>query len=445
MIEPEGKPSGFGNGLRALLSRWREPARGRWEQIPPALRPWLLASAAVGMMGLVLFIAGLILLVRAAQPPTSPSPMGGGGTPSFPFPLRLRVKDTAFRVAPLAVRGGSWPVPRGRGDTAYWMEGTFTNLVFGLSDRPETRRLVEGLREGDVLEVEMSAGPALRFQVSGRQQVRPEDTAILSQHRPGLTLLLVGGEPRWAVTASPLPEMPPALLTTGRVPIGLPVQVGSIRLVLTGVEPRWSGPGIPGDFVGVVLRFEMAHTGEAPLAIERFEMNLIDAAGRRYQPTPLENVPIPSGRIAPGSTVSGQVAYLIPRNSAEGVLIWQFNPLPGRAAPVEVEFELPRPTPTPEPETLLQIQIQSAQWMPEGQVLVIRGGIGNPGEQPVTLEAAEVELVGPEGQPAPLVEASPALPWMIPAGRNLGFELRFAFSTPGAAVLRIGRERFQIR
>ncbi|WP_376788886.1 hypothetical protein [Thermoflexus sp.] len=444
MIEPEGNPSEFGRRVRALLSRWREQARGRWEQIPPGLRPVLLASVSIGGMGLVLFIAGLVLLVRAAQP-ALPAPIGGVGTPSFPFPLRIRVKEVSFRVAPLAVRGGSWPVPPGRSDTAYWMEGTFANLVFGLPDRPETRRLIEGLREGDLVEVEMSAGPALRFQVSGRQQIRPEDTAILSQHRPGLTLLLVGGEPRWAVTASPLLEGPAELLTAGRVPIGLSVQMGSIRLTLKSAEPRWSGPGIPADFVGVVLRFEIVHAGGEPLALEGFEMNLVDAAGRRYQPTPLEGVPVPSGRIAPGGMVSGQVAYLVPRNSAEGVLVWQFHPFPGRTAPVEVEFELPRPTPTPEPEAMLQIQIQSAQWMPEEQALVIRGGIGNPGDQPVTLEATEVELVGPEGQLVPLMEASPALPWVISGGRNLGFELRFALSTPGPLVLRIGRERFQIR
>ncbi len=445
MSELEQKPSDPWKKAQTILVRWREQVQARWEQIPSSVRPLLLASVAVGGMGLVLFVAGLLLLVRATQPAASPSPIGVVGTPSLPVPLRLRVKDTAFQVAPLAVRGGGWPVPRGRGDTAYWMEGTFANLVFGLSDRPETRRLVEGLQEGDILEVEMSAGPALRFQVSGRQQVQPEDTAILSQHRPGLTLLLVGGEPRWAVTASPLLETSPAFLTAGRVPMGLPAQVGPIRLTVVSVEPRWSGPGIPGDFVGVVIRFEIAHTGEEPLAVERFEMNLVDAAGRRYQPTLLEGVPIPSGRIASGSTVEQQVAYLIPRNSAEGILVWRFNPLPGQTMPVEVEFEIPRPTPTPEPEALLQIQIQSAQWMPEEGMLIIRGGIGNPGGQSVTVEATEVELVGPEGQSISLIEASPALPWVIPAGRNLGFELRFALSVPGPTILRIGKERFQIR
>lgn len=429
----------------AVLSRWREQARARWEQIPHAVRPFLLISAGVAAMGLVLFVAGLLLVVRAAQPATLPPPKETVGTPSSPIPLRLRVKDTTFRVAPLAVQGGSWLVPRGRGDTAYWMEGTFANQVFGLPDRPETRRLVEELKEGDLLEVEMSTGPALRFQVSGKQQVRPEDTTILSQHRPGLTLLLVGGEPRWAVTASPLLETSPLLLATGRVPMGLPVQVGPIRLTLENVELRWSGPGIPGDFVGVVIRFEMTQTGEEPLALERFEMNLIDAAGRRYQPTMLEGVPLPSGRITPGGTVDGLVAYLMPRNSAEGILVWRFNPLPGRTTPVEVEFEAPRPTPTPEPEVLLQIQVQSAEWLPEERALLIRGGIGNPGEQPVMLEATEVELIGPEGQPVPFVEASPAFPWMIPAGRNLGFELRFGLSAPGLVTLRIGKERFQIR
>ncbi|GEM_PF-962819 len=445
MSELEPKPSDPWEEAQTILFRWREQAQARWEQIPSSVRPLLLASVAVGGMGLVLFVAGLLLLVRAAQPAAPPSPGGMVGTPSASVPLRLRVQDVTFPVTPLPVRGGIWPVPRGRGDTAYWMEGTFTNLVLGLSDHSQTRRLVEGLQEGDILEVEMSAGPALRFQISGKQQVRPEDTAILSQHRPGLTLLLVGGEPRWAVMASPLLEASPSFLAAGRVPMGLPVQVGPIRLTVVSVEPRWSGPGIPGDFVGVVIRFEIAHTGKEPLAIERFEMDLLDAAGRRYQPTILESVPLPSGRIAPGSPIDGQVAYLVPRNSTAGVLIWRFNPLPGQTTPVEVEFEVPRPTPTPEPASLLQIQVQSAQWLPEEQALLIRGGIGNPGEQPVSLEATEVELIGPDGQRVPLVEASPALPWIIPAGRNLGFELRFASSVPGPAILRIKKERFQIR
>ncbi|MDW8065565.1 MAG: DUF4352 domain-containing protein [Anaerolineae bacterium] len=325
------------------------------------------------------------------------------------------------------------------------MEGTFVNLVFGLPDRPENRRLVEGLREGDVLEVEMSVGPALRFQVSGKQQVPPGDITILSQRRPGLTLLLVGGEPRWAVTASPISEILPLFTAMGRAPIGLPVQVGPTRLTVGSVELRWSGPGIPGDFVGVVIQFDLENTGKEPLAIEQFEMYLIDAAKRRYQPTILEGVALPAGRIAPGGTTTGLVAYLIPRNSTEGIIVWRFNPLPGRTAPVEVEFELPRPTPTPEPEALLQIEVQSAEWLSEGQVLLIRGGIGNLGEQPVTLEATEIKLIGTEGRQIRLVQASPALPWMVPAGRNLAFELQFELPAPGSLILQIGKQRFQIR
>ncbi len=445
MSEPERKSPDRMAGWLATLARWWEQARARWAQIPPSARPVFLASAGIGGIGLVLFVVGLLLLLRAAHP-LSPSPtMGRAGTPALSIPLRLRIKDLTFQVIPLAAREGSWSVPRGRGEAVYWLEGTLANLVFGLPDRPETRRLVEGLQEGDLLEVEMNAGPVLRFQVSGKQQVRPEDTAILSQRRPGLTLLLVGGEPRWAVTASPLLEAAPVMLAGGKVPIGFPVQVGPLRLTVRDVMPRWSGPGIPGDFMGVVIAFEVVHTGAEPMAIERFEMNLIDAAGRRYQPTMLEGVPVPSGRIAPGGTVEGRVAYLIPRNSGEGVLVWRFNPLPGQAAPVEVEFEIPSPTPTPEPQALLQIQVQSAQWLPERQALIVRGGIGNPGDRPATLEATEVELRGPEGQPLPLLEVSPAFPWLIPAGRNLGFELQFAASAPGPAILRIGTQRFQIR
>jgi hypothetical protein len=119
--------------------------------------------------------------------------------------------------------------------------------------------------------------------------------------------------------------------------------------------------------------------------------------------------------------------------------------MPGRLMPVEVEFELPRPTPTPPPEARLQIQIQSAQWSAEEGTLVIRGGVGNTGDQPVAVAPEEVELVGPEGQPIPLLDASPALPWTIPAGRTLGFELRFALANREAVMLRIGAARFQIR
>lgn len=445
MIEPGQEPAkGDRRAPQALFRGWAR-LRAYWAQVPPSMQPLLLISAGVGVLGLLLFVVSLMLVLRSARPAAIPQPTGGAGAAGLPVPLRLRMKERTLNVRPLAVRAGNWPVPRGPGDTAYWMEGTFANLVLGLPDRPENRRLVEELREGDALEVEMSAGPVLRFQVSGKQQVRPEDTEILAQHRPGLTLLLVGGEPRWAVMASPLPERPASFLAVGRVPIGLPVQVGPIRLTARSVEPRWSGPGIPADFVGVVLRFELAHTGQEPLSFERIEWGLVDAAGRRYQPTALEGVPIPSGQIAAGGTVEGQVAFLIPRNSADGILVWRFNPLPGRLTPVEVEFELPRPTPTPEPKTLLQVQVQSAQWLPTEGTLVIRGGIGNLSGQPVTLEAVEVELIGSGGQSLPLQDASPTFPWVIPAGQNLGFELRFSSPSPGPATLRVGQERFQIR
>lgn len=435
--EKAGKPSWVARG-------WAQ-ARARWAQIPPPMRPFLVVSMGIGAAGLVLFLFGLVLLLRAARPavPRTPSSTTEGVT--FPIPLRLHVKGTVLTVRPLAVQGGSWPVSRGQRGVVYWMEGTFTNWVFGLPDLPENRRLVEGLQEGDAIEVEMNTGPALGFEVVGKQQIQPEDTSLLAQHRPGFTLLLVGGEPRWAVIASPRLELPASPLETGRVPIGVPLQVGPVRLVVRGVEPRWSGPGIPADFVGVVLDVEMTLTGAEPLAVERMEMRLVDAAGRRYQPTALEGVPLPSGRLAPGGALQERIAFLIPRNSAEGILGWRFNPLPGQAAAAEVEFELPPPTPTPAPEGLLRVQIQSVEWLPGERALVIQGGIGNPGDQLILLEETEVALTGPDGERVPLLEASPAWPWQIPAGRNLAFELRFAMAAPGPSVLQIGAQRFQIR
>ncbi|WP_448605225.1 hypothetical protein [Thermoflexus hugenholtzii] len=437
---PLGQPKG-----KMALERVFEWIRRRWEEIPPSLRPLVGISAGIGGLGLVLFLAGLILLLRGA-PSAAPTPTPAiAGAPVGPVPVRIRVKEVAFSVRPLPVQGGRWPVPAGGRDVAYWMEGTVVNPVFGLPGRPETRRLVEGLQEGDPIEVEMTTGPALRFQVAGKQPVQPTDVEILAQHRPGLTLLLTGGDPRWAVIAMPLAQTPVLWETAGRVPIGVPVQVGSVRLTVSSVEMRTEGPDIPAESVGVLVRFELDHSGEMPLSLEGAEILLIDASGRRYQPVPLGEVPRPAGQVRPGGTFSGVVAFLLPRGRATGVLAWRFNPMPGRLMPVEVEFELPRPTPTPPPEARLQIQIQSAQWSAEEGTLVIRGGVGNTGDQPVTLAAEEVELIGSEGQPIPLLNASPALPWTIPAGRTLGFELRFALADREAVMLRIGAARFQIR
>ena len=162
--EPLGKPKGKTDRERAF-----EWIRKRWEEIPPSARPFIGLSAAIGALGLVLFLAGLILLLRGA-PSAVPTPTPAtAGAPVGPVPVRIRVKDAAFSVRPLPVQGGRWPVPAGGGDVAYWMEGTVVNQVFGLPGRPETRRLVEGLQEGDPIEVEMSAGLVLRFQVVGKQ------------------------------------------------------------------------------------------------------------------------------------------------------------------------------------------------------------------------------------------------------------------------------------
>ncbi|MBO9361866.1 MAG: hypothetical protein J7452_06655, partial [Thermoflexus sp.] len=71
--------------------------------------------------------------------------------------------------------------------------------------------------------------------------------------------------------------------------------------------------------------------------------------------------------------------------------------------------------------------------------------VGNTGDQPVAVAPEKVELVGPEGRSIPLLDASPALPWVIPGGQTLGFELRFALASREVVVLRIGAARFQIQ
>lgn len=435
-------PYGGTGGLGALARRIQQRLVAFWAGIPPTARPWALASLGVGGAGLVLFLVGLVLILQAARPTPPPAPPSPAAAS---VPVRLRIKGEALAVRALAARADGWPVPPGRFGIIYWMEGTFINLVFGLPDHPEARRLIEGLREGDPLEVEMSTGQALRFEVTGKQQVSPEETALLAQRRPGLTLLLVGGAARWAVIAAPVPEAAPPALPGGRVPIGVPVRVGPVRVTVIGVAPRSGRPDIPADFIGVQVRFEVVHEGSEPLAVEGFEMSLLDETGRRYQPTPLEGAPLPSGRLLPGGTLEGSVGYLIPTAAASGIFLWRFNPQPGRLAPAEVEFELPRPTPTSPPQAHWRIQVDEARWLPEEGVLEIRGGFGNTGDLSARLGAEAVVLQAAGGRPVPLLEADPPLPWTVAPGQTLAWRLRYALAQPGPLTLQIGPERFEIQ
>ena len=62
--EPLGQPKG-----KMDLERVFERIRRRWEEIPPSLRPLVGISVGIGGLGLVLFLAGLMVPLHLADPP----------------------------------------------------------------------------------------------------------------------------------------------------------------------------------------------------------------------------------------------------------------------------------------------------------------------------------------------------------------------------------------
>jgi len=159
-------------------------------------------------------------------------------------------------------------------------------------------------------------------------------------------------------------------------------------------------------------------------------MSLLDETGRRYQPTPLEGAPLPSGRLLPGGTLEGSVGYLIPTAAASGIFLWQFNPQPGRLAPAEVEFELPRPTPTPPPQARWRIQVDEARWLPEEGVLEIRGRVWEHGGPAGPAGGGSGGVAGGRRPSGAVAGGGPAVALDGGAGPNHGLA---AALRPGAA------------
>ncbi len=65
---------------------------------------------------------------------------------------------------------------------------------------------------------------------------------------------------------------------------------------------------------------------DLPFSADRFDFTLIDANDTLYSPAfVFEPQPLISQTIYPGSEVSGQVAYLVPKEHRDLVLVWRYN------------------------------------------------------------------------------------------------------------------------
>jgi len=342
-------------------------------------------------------------------------------------PTQLSVGGTSFPVVAVLPEQGRWPLPTEQQELAMWMYGTVINYVVGLPYASTTESLLAGLSTADRIILTLENGAQLTFGSPQAKRVDSGDTAPMSQDRPGLTLMVLGGDQpaRLIVSARYLPEavLPPVEKTVD----GLTVRVVSSGLVEN------AAPDSVGSWYFVV-EYQITNTLASAMDPTYFDMVLEDAAGQRYVLSEPSTVLGDAGRltalIGAGDSVRGSAGYVIPR-TISAPLVWWFRADSTSAdqASVVLDFEPPKPGPAEPDVELYEVFLDA-----DRNVIVISGTVYNDGESDLRVAAEAVEVTSGSGR-SNMEISTPLLPWTIPADDYQDFELQFTVPEGADSVL----------
>jgi hypothetical protein len=342
-------------------------------------------------------------------------------------PTQLSVAGASFPIVAVLPEQGRWPLPTEQQELAMWMYGTVINYVVGLPYASTTESLLSGLSTADRITLTLENGTRLAFGSPQAKRVDSGDTAPMSQDRPGLTLMVLGGDQpaRLIVTARYLPE---AVLPTAEKNVdGLTVRVVSSGLVENAAPDR-------ADSWYFVVEYHITNTLASAVDPTYFDMVLEDAAGQRYVLNESATVLGDAGRltalVGAGDSVRGSAGYVIPRTTS-APLVWRFRADPTSAdqATVVLDFEPPRPGPAEPDVELYEVFLDA-----DRDVIVISGTVYNDGESDLRVAAEAVEVTSGSGR-SNLEISAPLLPWTIPPDDYQDFELQFAAPQGADSVL----------
>lgn len=440
---------------------------------PPRLSPRLILGLAIGggILGIAILVLLGILIARSVRPPGEPTALPTAAptevtrlpTSVLPTPVPPPIAEVGSAQVPLAVPtllevgGRSFPVMSSEpgGDDpwagfqpepggAIWMYGTVVHYVLGLEPSQENLEMIIGLGRGDPVLLRLSSGARLTFRVAETAEVDPKDPALMSQRRPGLTLVLPGPE-AWSVVradfeAATEPTLPPGAAASG---VGQAVQVGGVQVTVVEGHAERGGAGLDPGMMIYFVEFSVRNTGDDAVLTTGFLMTLEDSLGNVYAPSvdaagagrygPLPEV------LGPGQEASGTAAYVVPDTLPGPSLTWTFGLA---ASEVRARFAIPYSPPAAS-QVLPEVRVTEAFLAEGGFSLHVVAEIHNPGTGPLTVTADDVTLSSSAG-PGELQMAAPPFPWVIAAGDTREVELRFARPDAAQAIVTILGYTFEI-
>lgn len=424
----------------------------------------------VGIVGGMIFLAlvcvalAIVLINRSGTPtvratpasPSSPSApeilLGSGTVPlTQTTPSAIEIKGRKFEVVPVEVAKGTWPYQRDslKGDKAAWVFGTLINYIIGLDHNTSNEELLTSLTEADTIKMMTLSGRIVTFRYSGRQWVTVDKTDVFRQIRPGLTLVLLGdnNDQRLVVSASYLAENEPTPVGSAVAKVGMLVEVAGARVKALNGKLVKDVSGLPAGNAYYHVDFSVTATGGNVLDASLFQMELIDASGKRYAlsipASQAGNYGPPGGQLLPNTTLTATAGFIVPDALPGSNVIWTFSPQAGVASPARFQLPIAGLPPTPDPRAMVVVQVTQARYSADGQELLVSGGVGNTAKEAITISLADVMLQS--GTSLIQVNSTdPVLPWALQPGQNLAFVIHFARPPAGTATFRLLQSSFEL-
>lgn len=110
-------------------------------------------------------------------------------------PSTLKIGDATYEIKTVKPKSnGALNIPENEPDHAFWVEGTTTNQVFGLSPTANNLALASALKTGTPVQVNWDNCNTADYQLSTLQPEVPEDSLLLDQSIAQVTIFVRSNE-----------------------------------------------------------------------------------------------------------------------------------------------------------------------------------------------------------------------------------------------------------
>ena len=275
-------------------------------------------------------------------------------------------------------------------DVASWLSGTLVHPVLGIPYNSDNLQFLESLAGGTDFILRMNTGAELVFQFAGLQQVARDDTAIFSQLRPGIAVVLIGqmgtdGLPTpLRLVASgqytPAQELENLAQNLAGLPIpqGTAANVEGLNITVVGVERQLDNSEYAQ--LRVTLQLEAMTT---KINLDRYQWLLEDDNGLQYT---ARSRAFAASTIEMGTHIVSSINFRVPARMTGATFV--VVPASGIATAFALNI-----TPPETPLTLDAVDVQIRFVERDDRYIYLAARIFNPTASTFELTAADVWLV----------------------------------------------------